>query len=278
MAKKSKEHRKTIARIKHQKHKAFGKVREYLISIGVEVIGVKHKAVIKLYAEKMGMSLVPGKSLDEWAIENVLHEIPIQPFKKPKVKKAKKRATKKSVSLKEIAEQFAEENRKKPTPAVKHFRKLMQLSGFRFKTEKIIDKHPSFILVDFYVPDRTLCIELDGGYHNTPEQKEKDLERDTYLAERGFNNWRMTNEEALALTRDDVIEKIKSFTPRQTKKIRVLAYQEPRPPKFTPKLKGNPPAARRRTKLKRKPTRPNLPSPSQIAENKARREQFRAGL
>lgn len=189
-----------------------------------------------------------------------------------KKRKKKQQKKKKFKNIKQIANEFADENRRMATPAAKHFKKLLTLSGFRFKSEKIVYKEVSFYIVDFYIPDRNLCIELDGGYHNTPEQKAKDIERDRFMESKGYHNWRMTNEEALALTRDELVAKIKSFIPKE-RNIRVLAYQEPRMPLLKPKkLKGNPPASRRRTKLKRKPTRPNLPTPAEIAENKARRE------
>lgn len=186
-----------------------------------------------------------------------------------KKKKKKQQKKKKFKNIKQIANEFADENRRMATPAAKHFKKLLTLSGFRFKSEKIVYKEVSFYIVDFYIPDRNLCIELDGGYHNTPEQKAKDVERDRFMESKGYHNWRMTNEEALALTRDEVVAKIKSFIPKQ-RNIRVLAYQEPRMPLLKPKkLKGNP---KRRRHKKSGPIKTEHPTLDRIAENKARRE------
>ena len=44
-----------------------------------------------------------------------------------------------------------------------------------FEFQKIIytdNKH--FFIADFYIPSKNLIIELDGGYHETLEQKQKD--------------------------------------------------------------------------------------------------------
>ena len=44
-----------------------------------------------------------------------------------------------------------------------------------FEFQKIIytdNKH--FFIADFYIPSKNLIIELDGGYHETSEQKQKD--------------------------------------------------------------------------------------------------------
>lgn len=56
-------------------------------------------------------------------------------------------------------------------------------------------------IVDFYLKKRRkLCLEIDGGYHANPEQKEYDRRRDWFLENvRGFRVKRLTNEEALSL-------------------------------------------------------------------------------
>ena len=44
-----------------------------------------------------------------------------------------------------------------------------------FEFQKIIytdSRH--FFIADFYIPSKNLIIELDGGYHETSEQKQKD--------------------------------------------------------------------------------------------------------
>ena len=48
-------------------------------------------------------------------------------------------------------------------------------------------------IADFACLDVWLVIEIDGEYHNTPEQKEKDKVRDANLQKIGFTILRFTN-------------------------------------------------------------------------------------
>ena len=50
-------------------------------------------------------------------------------------------------------------------------------------------------IMDFYLPDYGICIEVDGDYHNTFEQLVKDKERTNKLALTGILVVRFTNEE-----------------------------------------------------------------------------------
>ena len=53
--------------------------------------------------------------------------------------------------------------------------KTFLIGKIDFEFQKIIytdNKH--FFITDFYIPSKNLIIELDGGYHETSEQKQKD--------------------------------------------------------------------------------------------------------
>jgi len=51
-----------------------------------------------------------------------------------------------------------------------------------------------YCIVDFYLPKYRLCIEVDGGYHFTDEQRKKDYAKDNYLKnERKFKVLRISN-------------------------------------------------------------------------------------
>ena len=56
--------------------------------------------------------------------------------------------------------------------------------------------------------DRNLVIEIDGGYHQLPEQQTSDEERTKWLNEQGLKVIRFTNEEILTNT-EQVINTIK---------------------------------------------------------------------
>ena len=63
--------------------------------------------------------------------------------------------------------------------------------GFRFKRQ-----HPiKYFIADFYCHKAKLVIEIDGGYHQLPEQYEYDKNRDYELEELGLKVIRFTNEQ-----------------------------------------------------------------------------------
>jgi very-short-patch-repair endonuclease len=51
-------------------------------------------------------------------------------------------------------------------------------------------------IVDFWVPKKLLVIELDGGYHWTPERINYDKRRDAFFAKHNIQTIRIPNEEA----------------------------------------------------------------------------------
>ena len=64
---------------------------------------------------------------------------------------------------------------------------------FKFRRQ-----HPiKFFILDFYCHKKRLSIEIDGGYHNNAEQKEKDNEKTAYLNSVGITEIRFSNNEVL---------------------------------------------------------------------------------
>jgi len=69
----------------------------------------------------------------------------------------------------------------------------IQISGVRFKSQ-----HPVlYFIADFYCHKAKLIIEIDGGYHNTPEQFCYDRNRENELDALGLLVIRFTNEQVL---------------------------------------------------------------------------------
>lgn len=102
---------------------------------------------------------------------------------------------------------FAKENRNNPTEAEKLlwvYLSNKQL-GFRFRRQHIIGRY----IADFACLEKTLVIELDGGYHSLPEQQISDEQRTADLQELGYRVIRFTNEE-LFNGIDLVLNKIKN--------------------------------------------------------------------
>jgi very-short-patch-repair endonuclease len=79
-----------------------------------------------------------------------------------------------------------------------------KLEGYKFRRQ-----HPLHIYIaDFYCHKLKLVIEIDGGYHQTCEQKELDIERTNVIEFQGLKVIRFTNEEVVSNV-SSVITKIK---------------------------------------------------------------------
>ncbi|MCL2445343.1 MAG: endonuclease domain-containing protein [Oscillospiraceae bacterium] len=73
----------------------------------------------------------------------------------------------------------AREMRNHPTPQENRLWYLfLKKRPEKWYRQRIIGSY----IVDFYCPKAMLVIEVDGEYHNTPQQMEYDKERDAYLA------------------------------------------------------------------------------------------------
>lgn len=63
---------------------------------------------------------------------------------------------------------------------------------------RIKRQHPiPYFIADFYCHKAKLIIEVDGGYHNIPEQYSYDKKRDNELVDLGLKVIRFKNEEVL---------------------------------------------------------------------------------
>jgi len=66
-----------------------------------------------------------------------------------------------------------------------------QIEGLRFRRQHPINN----FVADFYCHEAKLVIEIDGGVHEDPEQKEKDLARQQIINDFGIKVLRFKNEE-----------------------------------------------------------------------------------
>ena len=97
-----------------------------------------------------------------------------------------------------------------------------QVHGLKFRRQEPIGKY----IVDFVCYKRNLVIELDGGQH--AEQKQRDNERDNWLASQGFNVLRFWDNEVLTNIEGvlEVIRKITSPSPNPSRQGRGNIYDE----------------------------------------------------
>jgi very-short-patch-repair endonuclease len=54
--------------------------------------------------------------------------------------------------------------------------------GMRFRRQHPVGPY----VLDFYCPERKLCVEVDGYVHDLPEQAARDEQRDAWLGEQGI--------------------------------------------------------------------------------------------
>ena len=103
-------------------------------------------------------------------------------------------------TLYEELKEKAESMRKNPTEAESALWEMLRGKNLdaKFRRQHIIGDY----IVDFVCLDKQLVVELDGGYHNDPEQKELDRQRTNFLRSKGFSVLRFTNEEVLGNTNE----------------------------------------------------------------------------
>ena len=108
-----------------------------------------------------------------------------------------------------LLKDLAKKNREHPTPAEAALWKFLKNNalGCTFKRQHIVGAY----IADFICIQARLIIEIDGGYHQLPEQQISDLERQQWLESQGFKVIRFTNEEVMADI-ERVIDTIERFT------------------------------------------------------------------
>jgi very-short-patch-repair endonuclease len=83
-----------------------------------------------------------------------------------------------------------------------------QVKGFRFKRQ-----HPiSYYITDLYCHKAKLVIEIDGGYHDNPDQMKYDLDRTTALQDLGIKVIRFSNKDVLERL-NWVVQEIEKWLP-----------------------------------------------------------------
>ena len=93
-------------------------------------------------------------------------------------------------------------NRKTMTEAESAFWQIVKSSGLGEKCRRqyILGDY----IVDFFFRKSMLIIEIDGGYHDTEEQQEKDSIRQEWLEQNGYTVLRFTNDQILFDTENSI--------------------------------------------------------------------------
>ena len=119
-------------------------------------------------------------------------------------------------TLYDVLKKNAEDMRKNPTEAEEVLWKALKGKGLdhKFRRQHIIGDY----IVDFFCNELNLTIEIDGGYHFTPEQRDADDRRTAELMKMGYTELRFKNEEVL-FNLDNVLSQIKSVCDLKSSRI-----------------------------------------------------------
>lgn len=107
-------------------------------------------------------------------------------------------------------QRIADERREQPTPAERALAAILSeldegaLDG-RFRREWVCDGR---WIVDFYLPELRLAIEVDGGYHRSTFQQSWDLFKAAELESAGVALLRVTNDEVFG-DRERLVRKLR---------------------------------------------------------------------
>lgn len=118
----------------------------------------------------------------------------------------------------------------RPTESEIIFESLLKDLDINYRAQKgFMSQHKTFVILDFWVPKPyRVAIEIDGGYHDLPEQRIKDYNKDQYLKSRLFHIIRFKNEELLDVEKVklrllDFLEKAKNEnTSKRKRKDRII--------------------------------------------------------
>lgn len=105
-----------------------------------------------------------------------------------------------------ILKPFARQNRREPTPSERILWNDLRKLPYRFRRQHPIDD----FIADFVCLQKKLVIEVDGEYHNTPDQKAADAQRTEIIERMGFKVVRYHNDKVDNHTAE-VVEEIKEL-------------------------------------------------------------------
>jgi acyl-coenzyme A synthetase/AMP-(fatty) acid ligase len=168
------------------------------------------KRVIVYTRTRTPVSMIKGRDLwweDEMEqAEEQLEAAPSRPSPVGKEKEDSLRPRNTArLSTYELFKELSNHHKNNPTEEEKFLWNYLKANktGYHIRRQHIIDE----FIVDFVCLKKMLTIEVDGGYHNTEEQKLYDKERTRCLSESGYTEIRFTNEE-VKNNIDTVVERI----------------------------------------------------------------------
>lgn len=116
--------------------------------------------------------------------------------------------------------------RKKLTKQATHAEKIvfayLKDMGIRFRFQKGFFT-PFHQIVDFYLPQSKIALQIDGKIHDTSQEQDK--RKDKALLQRGIKTIRIKNEQTYDNSFHSIIDSIKALPPPKTKTQNKLIRQ-----------------------------------------------------
>lgn len=142
-----------------------------------------NKFLIKRHSGFVENKIKNDKFFDEISIDKITY------YKKEYVSEHKYAA--------DFLQEYVEQNKANATDGEKAMKDVLEKNCIAFEFQKPCLVCGKSYIMDFFLPNYGVCIEVDGGYHDTQEQLIKDREKTNRLAMTGILVVRFTNEEAL---------------------------------------------------------------------------------
>lgn len=101
-----------------------------------------------------------------------------------------------------------------PTYSERVAKGVLIKNHIRFKQQAVIKTSTKGYIVDFLLIDFNAVIEIDGGYHNKPQQIKKDNERDKDLRNSGYAVYRISSD----FSSGELIEEIQTIIDKELEK------------------------------------------------------------
>lgn len=123
-----------------------------------------------------------------------------------------------TATRKEIAEQVnilsqrEERLRERPTKYETRMLGLLASSKEQYIFQKVFPTKNSYAIADFWLPERRVCMEIDGRYHNKPKHAQYDAERDKQIEELwGAKTIRIQNKEVDKMKVEDILNLLDKY-------------------------------------------------------------------
>jgi very-short-patch-repair endonuclease len=107
-----------------------------------------------------------------------------------------------------LINKYAKQHRRNPTPAEQRLKDRLDRIGIDYLFQTPLEKY----IPDFLIIRKLVVLEVDGGYHDDPAQREYDARRTEFIEACGLRVIRVRNEDVDTVDFDKLWGKYPTFT------------------------------------------------------------------